>query len=109
MSIPSQSASEGEILPHQRRPPAEAYSPEQARRRREFSVWDPRSAPGTYILLAVNIGVFLWMVAHGVDPRDPSERSCSITARTTLASSFTASGIACSPPPLSTSASPPRQ
>lgn len=53
--------------------PAEAYSPEQARRRREFSVWDPRSAPGTYLLLAINIAVYLWMVTHGVSPKDPTE------------------------------------
>ena len=40
--------------------------------RREYSEWDPRSAPGTYILLAVNIAVFLWMVIHGVSPRSPT-------------------------------------
>jgi rhomboid protease GluP len=78
---PAQSHPEGEILPPQPSPipvegyaPPEAYSPEQARRRREFSVWDPRSAPGTYLLLAINIGVYLWMVFHHVDPKDPSER-----------------------------------
>jgi len=51
------------------------YVPAQPRRRavREHSVWDPRSAPGTYFLLAINIGVYLWMIAHGVNPRDPSE------------------------------------
>ena len=71
---------EGEILPPPTDPtvvaesaPAEAYSPEQARRRREYSDWDPRSAPGTYLLLAVNCAVYLWMVTHGVDPRDPTE------------------------------------
>lgn len=77
-----QSHPEGEILPPQPSPipvegyaPPEAYSPEQARRRREFSVWDPRSAPGTYLLLAINISVYLWMVIHGVDPRDPSDHA----------------------------------
>jgi rhomboid protease GluP len=71
---PTQSHPEGEILaPAPQEAPAEAYTPEQARRRREFSVWDPRSAPGTYFLLAINIGVYLWMVTHGVDPREPSE------------------------------------
>src|SRR5271168_2571137 len=65
---------EGEILsPAPAYVPAEAYSPEQARRRREYSDWDPRSAPATYLLLAINCAVFLWMVTHGVDPRDPSE------------------------------------
>jgi rhomboid protease GluP len=53
--------------------PAEAYTPAQVRRHREYSVWDPRSAPGTYTLLAINIAVYLWMVLHGVDPRNPSE------------------------------------
>ena len=71
----TQSRPEGQILPPPaQETPAEAYSPEQARRRREFSVWDPRSAPGTYLLLAINIAVYLWMVAHHVDPKMPSER-----------------------------------
>jgi rhomboid protease GluP len=74
----TQSHSEGEILPPApaqvpEYAPAEAYSPEQARRRREYGNWDPRSAPGTYFLLAVNIAVYLWMCIHGVDPREPSE------------------------------------
>src|ERR1017187_110999 len=70
----TQSRPEGQILPPPaQETPAEAYSPEQARRRREFSVWDPRSAPGTYLLLAINIAVYLWMVTHHVDPKDPSE------------------------------------
>jgi rhomboid protease GluP len=68
---------EGEIIVPTSGPqpvaPAEAYSPEQARRRREYSDWDPRSAPGTYLLLAVNCAVYLWMVTHGVDPRTPSD------------------------------------
>jgi rhomboid protease GluP len=70
----------GEILPpagsadpYDEVTPAEAYSPEQARRRREYSVWDPRSAPGTYLLLFLNIAVYLWMIAHRVDPNNPSE------------------------------------
>ena len=69
---PTHSHPEGEILPPA---PAEAYSPEQARRRREFSDWDPRSAPATYLLLAINCAVYLWMVAHGVDPREPTENA----------------------------------
>jgi rhomboid protease GluP len=71
---PTQSQSEGEILhPASSDTPAEAYSPEQARRHREYSVWDPRSAPGTYLLLAINIAVYLWMVTHGVNPKMPSD------------------------------------
>jgi len=53
--------------------PEEAYSPAEQRRHREYSVWDPRSAPGTYLLLAINIAVFLWMSTHGVDPGKPTE------------------------------------
>jgi len=65
---------DGDVLsPATVSPPSEAYSPEQARRRREYSDWDPRSAPATYLLLAINCAVYLWMVTHGVDPRDPSE------------------------------------
>jgi rhomboid protease GluP len=79
MSSP-ESHMEGEILPPvsagvagRGAAPAEAYTPVEARRRREYSVWDPRSAPGTYLLLGVNIAVYLWMVMHGVDPWNPSE------------------------------------
>jgi rhomboid protease GluP len=73
---PTQSYPDGEIIPPiHPDSPAEAYSPQQARRRREYSVWDPRSAPGTYLLLAINIAVYLWMVLHGVDPKLPSEQA----------------------------------
>jgi rhomboid protease GluP len=63
---------EGEILP-----PASAqqYAPVPPRpRRREFSVWDPRYAPGTYLLLAINVAVFLWMVTHGVSVSLPTDQ-----------------------------------
>lgn len=69
------SAPEGEILPPEQAPsPAQDYAATQARpRRREFSDWDPRSAPATYILVAINCLVYLWMIAHGVSPKEPSE------------------------------------
>jgi rhomboid protease GluP len=77
---PTQSHPEGEIVPSanstvpaEEHTPAEAYSPEQARRRREYGVWDPRSAPGTYLLLAINCAVYLWMITHGVSPKEPTE------------------------------------
>jgi rhomboid protease GluP len=75
---PAQFHPEGELLPPPtsslpNSAPGEAYSPAQVRRHREYGVWDPRSAPGTYFLLAINIAVYLWMCLHGVDPRDPSE------------------------------------
>jgi rhomboid protease GluP len=69
----TQSQSEGEILPTHHEAPAEAYSPEQARRHREYSVWDPRAAPGTYALLAINIAVYVWMITHGVNWSNPGE------------------------------------
>jgi rhomboid protease GluP len=71
---PTQSHQDGEMIPpiQPDTPAPEAYSPRQTRRR-EYSVWDPRSAPGTYLLLAVNIAVYLWMVTHGVNPKLPSE------------------------------------
>ncbi len=57
-------------------PPAAAgrtqYAPGEARDPRQYSEWDPRSAPGTYFLVAVNVAVFLWMILHGVSARDPS-------------------------------------
>lgn len=63
---------EGEVLPPTSAP---NYAPPQQRpRRREFSVWDPRSAPGTYLLLAINTAVFLWMVSHGVSATMPTDR-----------------------------------
>lgn len=42
------------------------------REQRDYSEWDPRSAPGTYFLLAVNIGVFVWMILHGVSAQNPT-------------------------------------
>ncbi len=53
----------GEVIP-----PAPA---ESARRRRDRSDWNPLSAPATYLLLAINLVVFLWMLAHGVSPTAP--------------------------------------
>ena len=71
---PMQSHAEGEVLPPVHpEAPAEAYSPEQARRHREFHVWDPRAAPGTYFLLAINVAVYVWMFTHHVDWNKPTE------------------------------------
>lgn len=71
---PTQSHSEDQVLPPvPQEQPAEAYSPEQARRHREYHVWDPRAAPGTYLLLAMNIAVYLWMITHGVSWNNPSD------------------------------------
>lgn len=46
--------------------------PAEPRVQREYSEWDPRSAPGTYSLMAINLAVFLWMVMHGVSVTDPT-------------------------------------
>ena len=62
---------EGDVLPPASTPD---YASRTRPRRREFSVWDPRSAPGTYLLLAVNVAVFLWMVTHGVSATMPTDR-----------------------------------
>ena len=50
---------------------APAETPAERRRQARYSEWDPRSAPGTYFLLAVNVFVFLWMILHGVSPQRP--------------------------------------
>ncbi|HXE08033.1 MAG TPA: rhomboid family intramembrane serine protease [Acidobacteriaceae bacterium] len=63
---------EGEVLPPATAPDYARAEPR--RQRREFSVWDPRSAPGTYLLLAINTAVFLWMVTHGVSAKMPTDR-----------------------------------
>ncbi len=53
--------------------PAEPnYAPGEPPERTHFSEWDPRSAPGTYFLIAINVGVFLWMILHGVSINDPT-------------------------------------
>jgi rhomboid protease GluP len=48
------------------------YAPAEPERQEHYSEWDPRSAPGTYFLLAVNIAVFLWMIANGVSAKVPT-------------------------------------
>src|SRR5436305_2026305 len=66
---PVRTQHEGELIP----PPQDSVPPRPGNRVRERSAWDPRSAPGTYILLAVNIAVYLWMIGHGVNPKLPSD------------------------------------
>ncbi len=60
--------SDGEVLAAQRA--AEEILPPPARNR-------PRgrnlfSAPATYVLVGINCAVFVWMVLHGVSPKDPT-------------------------------------
>lgn len=54
---------QSELLPG---PEAQAPSLAEPSGQRFYSEWDPRSAPGTYLLLAINIAVFLFMTLHGV-------------------------------------------
>ena len=67
---PTQTQPEGEFIP----PPSNYVPPQPRHAIREHSVWDPRSAPGTYILLAINIAVYLWMIGHGVNAKMPTDR-----------------------------------
>ena len=46
------------------------YAP--AQKKREPSGWNPMSSPATYLLVAINIAVFLWMMKSGVSPTNPS-------------------------------------
>jgi rhomboid protease GluP len=66
--------SDGQIVSPDPSPtPVENYAPAERRpRRREYGDWDPRSAPGTYLLVGINCAVFLWMVTHGVSPSSPT-------------------------------------
>ncbi len=64
---------QGEIFPTTASPlAADQHAPVRAQDVREYSQWDPRSAPGTYILLAINLGVFVWMILHGVSVNSPT-------------------------------------
>ena len=58
-----------EIFSPASNPPYSPAEPVEAPRRSE---WDPRSAPGTYLLLGLNIAVFLWMLMHGVSAKSPT-------------------------------------
>jgi len=53
-------------------PPNEPYAPGEPPNHRYYSEWDPRSAPGTYFLIAINVGVFLWMLFSGVSATNPN-------------------------------------
>jgi rhomboid protease GluP len=48
------------------------YAPAESPQRRVHSEWDPRSAPGTYLLLAINVAVYLWMTFSGVNFESPT-------------------------------------
>jgi rhomboid protease GluP len=70
----SVSPSDGELLPPNSaaRAPIPDYEREVSRPNSRERGWNILATPGTYILLAINIAVFGWMVLHGVSPRDPT-------------------------------------
>jgi len=67
-------SSEGELLPPHSaaRAPIPDYQREVSRPNSRERGWNILATPGTYILLAINIAVFGWMVLHGVSPKDPT-------------------------------------
>ena len=65
---------EGELLPPNHyaeapKPPMPDYNREVAQPRSRRM--DILATPGTYLLLAINCAVFVWMVLHGVSAREP--------------------------------------
>jgi rhomboid protease GluP len=74
MSISSQP--DGEIIPPHTgdpvTPPIPDYEREVSRPNSRERGWNIRATRGTYILLAINIAVFGWMVLHGVSPSSPT-------------------------------------
>ena len=66
--------SDGELLPphSEARAPIPDYEREVSRPNSRERGWNILATPGTYILLAINIAVFGWMVLHGVSPKDPT-------------------------------------
>jgi rhomboid protease GluP len=66
--------SDGELLPPHSadRAPMPDYEREVSRPNSRERGWNILATPGTYILLAINIAVFCWMVLHGVSPKDPT-------------------------------------
>ena len=50
------------------------YAPAEPPDTPHYSEWDPRSAPGTYLLLGINIAVFFWMIFSGVSLTAPTSR-----------------------------------
>ena len=65
---------EGELLPVRSSAPAPMpdYEREASRPNSRERGWNILATPGTYILLAINIAVFGWMVLQGVSAKDPT-------------------------------------
>src|ERR1700729_2685297 len=64
---------DGELPPQSgARPPVPDFQREVSRPNSRARGWNILATPGTYILLAINIAVFGWMVLHGVSAKDPT-------------------------------------
>src|ERR1700719_4477407 len=66
--------SDGELLPPHSAPraPMPDFEREVSRPNSRERGWNILATPGTYILLAINIIVFGWMVLYGVSAKDPT-------------------------------------
>jgi rhomboid protease GluP len=65
--------SDGELVPPRAgAAPIPDYQREVSRPNSRARGWNILATPGTYILLAINIVVFGWMVLHGVSAKDPT-------------------------------------
>jgi rhomboid protease GluP len=73
--MPTSPPPEGELLPTayaDSAPPVPDYQREVSRPNSRERGWNILATPGTFTLLAINIAVFVWMILHGVSPRDPT-------------------------------------
>jgi rhomboid protease GluP len=68
------SQSDGEVLPPHAagQAPMPDYEREASRPNSRERGWNILATPGTYILLAINIAVFGWMILHGVSAKEPT-------------------------------------
>jgi rhomboid protease GluP len=67
--------SNGEVFPPRSEaapPPMPDFQREVSRPNSRERGWNILATPGTYILLAINIAVFGWMILHGVSAKDPT-------------------------------------
>ena len=55
-------------------PDRDYTAPQRASQRRFYADWNPMTAPATYLLLGLNLSVFLWMALHGVSVSNPGVR-----------------------------------
>lgn len=66
------SQTDGELVPRPAPAPMPDYEREVSRPNSRERGWNILATPGTYILLAINVAVFGWMVLHGVSAKDPT-------------------------------------